>query len=247
MTCSDAIGWLLAAAKHLVSQFTVISFGLGGAATLLVLWIVFRRRTGVKSVSVGLPFGLGSATFDLTPKDRIAAWKLHVQLVTRKAALPFDPKEDVIADVMASLHELFQVTRDLLLEMSPTNSADRNGVAGLIVRVLNMGIRPTLTRWHADYRRWWDSAVQLPGNASRSPQDIQRNYPRYAELVTDIGRMNIELSKFSDELALIAAGSSPQKITKWAIVPRAPELAPPGSISNEKSDENPPPSRTSAA
>ena len=70
MTCSDVIGWLLATAKLLVSQFSIISFGLGGAATFLVLWMVFRRRTGAKSASIGLPFGLGSATFDLTPKGR---------------------------------------------------------------------------------------------------------------------------------------------------------------------------------
>jgi hypothetical protein len=247
MTCSDAISWLLAAARDLVSQFSVTSFGLGGAATLFVLWMVFRRRSGAKSASVGLPFGLGSATFDLTPKDRIAAWRLHVQLVTRKAALPFDPNEDVIADVLASLHELFHVTRDLLLEMSPANSGDQHGVAGLITRVLNMGVRPTLTRWHAGFRRWWDSAVQLPANADRSPQDIQRDYPRYAELVTDIGRMNIELSKFSDELALIAAGGSPQKVTKRSIAPRAPELLPPNSTSAEQSDKNPPPSAVGAA
>ena len=139
MTCSEALGWLLAMARHLVGQFSVISFTLGVAGTGVVLWFVFKRRTGAQSVSIGLPFGLGSATFDLTSKDRVAAWKLHVQLVTRKAALPFDQKDDVIADVLTSLYELFQVTRDLLLEMPPTNSADQHGVAGLIVRVLNMG------------------------------------------------------------------------------------------------------------
>jgi len=231
----------------MVGQFSGISFTLGVVGTAFVLWWIFRRRTAAQSVSLGLPFGLGSATFDLTSKDRIAAWKLHVQLVTRKAALPFDQKNDVIADVLASLFELFQVTRDLLLEMPPTNSSDKHGVAGLIVRVLNMGIRPTLTRWQADYRRWWEAALQRWANASRTPQEIQRDYPRYDELVASLGRMNIELSKFSDQLTLIAAGASPRKIAKATAVPQAPVLTEPAASSIERADENPPPSEPNAA
>jgi len=246
MTCSAALGWLFASGKHLVGQFSATSFSLGAAGAVLVLWLVFRRRTPARSVSIGLPFGLGSATFDLTSKDRVAAWKLHVQLVTRKAALPLDQKDDVIADVLASLFELFQVARDLLLELPPTNSNDQQGVAGLIVRVLNMGIRPTLTRWQADYRRWWEAALQLPANAGRTPQEIQRDYSRYGELVADLGRMNIELSKFSDRLALVASGASPRRAMA-AAAPRAPEPTSPDVSSSEEVDENPPPSEPNAA
>lgn len=103
MTYAAALASVLAAGRQFVSRLHLWSFGLGVAASALVLWCIFRRRTAAQSVSIGLPFGLGSATFDLTKKDRVAAWKLHVQLVTRKAALPFYQKDDVIADVLASL------------------------------------------------------------------------------------------------------------------------------------------------
>lgn len=247
MTCSTALAWMASSTPQLLDHFSLLSFTLGVAGTLVVLWLVFRRRTVAHSVSIGLPFGLGSATFDLTSKDRIAAWKLHIQLVTRKAALPFDQKDDVVADVFASLFELFQVTRDLLLELPPSNSNDQHGVAGLIIRVLNMGIRPTLTRWHADYRRWWEAALQLPANAGRPPQEIQRDYPRYPDLVADLGRMNIELSKFSDQLALVAAGASPRNIAHDSVTPQAPALAESAGPSNEDKDENPPPSEPNPA
>ena len=191
---------------HLLERFNLVSFLLGIGAATLILWLFFRR-TGVKSVSLGIPFGLGSATFDLTPHDRVAAWKLHVHLATRKAALPIDEENDVLSDVFSSLFELFKIARDLLLEMPPSDSSDHRGVAHLIVRVLNDGIRPTLTRWHADYRRWWDSSLRNTDNAGRSPQEIQKDYPQYSELVEDLGRMNTELSKFSDELALVASGT----------------------------------------
>src|SRR6266567_3070461 len=64
-----------------------------------VLFIYLLRLRGYPSgpVSISLPFSLGNRTYDTTPRDRIAAWKLYVHLSTRKAALPFDEKHDVIA------------------------------------------------------------------------------------------------------------------------------------------------------
>lgn len=247
MTCDAALDWLLATLSRIAGLSSPWSFAVGVAATLLVLWWIFRRRTAAQSVSIGLPFGLGSATFDLSRKDRAAAWKLHIQLVTRKAALPFDQTHDVIADVLSSLYDLFHVARELLLEMPPANSNDQHGVANLIVRVLNSGIRPTLTRWHADYRRWWEAALARPDNAARSPQDIQLDYPRYQELIQDLAHMNTELSKFSDQLVLVASGESPRKIAKSAVAPAAPELAPPAERQSAGPDENPPPSEPNTA
>ena len=200
-----------------------------------------------RSVSIGLPFGIGSATFDLTQQDRVAAWKLHIQLVTRKAALPFDQRDDVISDVFSSLFDLFQVARDLLLEMPPASRNDQYGVANLIIRVLNSGVRPVLTRWQADYRRWWDAALMHSDNAARSPQEIQRDYPRYTELVEDLERMNTELSKFSDQLALIASGASPRPVSKSVIVPEAPEVLPSGSVASTQIDDNRPPTQADGA
>ena len=136
MTFDATLACVLARCKQLVAQFDLWSFGLGVAGSVLVLVLVLlaRRSTAALSVSIGLPFGLGSATFDLTQQDRVAAWKLHIHLVTRKAALPFDQRDDVIDDVLSSLFDLFQVARDLLLEMPPTSKKDQHGVANLIIR-----------------------------------------------------------------------------------------------------------------
>ena len=241
MTCAAAAAYVLAAARQLVGQFNPWSFVVGVAGSALVLWWMFRPNTAARSVSIGLPFGLGSATFELTQQDRVAAWKLHVQLVTRKAALPFDQRDDVISDVLSSLFDLFKVARDLLLEMPPASRNDQYGVANLIIRILNSGVRPVLTRWQADYRRWWDAALMHPDNAARSPQEIQRDYPRYTELVKDLERMNTELSKFSDQLALVASGASPRPVSISGIVPEAPEVLPSVSVASTQTSDNRPP------
>jgi len=188
-----------------------------GALVPVVLVIIFRlRRYTSNSVSVGLPFGLGSRTYDTTPADRIVAWKLYVQLSTRKAALPFDEGNDVIGEVYDSLYKLFETTRELLLALPPREFQRENGVASLMLRVMNDGVRPHLTHWQFKYRRWWEEAGVANENRGKSPQEIQRNYPHYDALVDDLKRTNTELSKFADELLAIARRSKrktrPQKI-----------------------------------
>lgn len=170
---------------------------------LIVVWWRLRRNPS-HSVTISIPFGLGSWSYDTSPVDRIVAWKMHVQLMTRKAALPFDPEHDLVCDVYDSLFELFRETRDLLLGLPPREFERPSGVATLILKVQNDGIRPHLTRWQADFRKWWERAGHLEINQERSPQQVQREYPGYDTLVADLQRTNTELQKYADELLRIA-------------------------------------------
>jgi hypothetical protein len=119
------------------------------------------------------------------------------------------------------------VTRDLLLNLPPREFAREEGVASLLLRVQNDGLRPHLTHWQADFRRWWDRALSLEENKDRSPQEIQRDYRRYTELVNDLKRTNTELSKYADELLVIARAVKRKPMAKKAIpAPPVPEHPP---------------------
>ncbi len=220
--------WLKAATAFLWTQLSSSAFWLGLGVPSLLLILFLRRRAQGASVSFGLPFGLGSVTFDLTPGDRILAWKLYVQLVTRKAALPFDRGHDTVSDVLDSLHELFRVARDLLSELPPKHFRKEGGVAVLVIRVLNDGLRPPLTKWQSDYRRWWLRALDEPANRDRSPLEVQRSYPMYDDLLKDLEFMNTELSKLADELSDIAAGKPARAEQKVRPKPAAPAPPPAG-------------------
>lgn len=201
----------------------------GAAISLLLVRIYRRRRYPSYSVSIGLPFNLGSRTYDTTPRDRIVAWKLYVQLATRKAALPFDEKYDLISDVYDSLFALFGVTRDLLLELPPHEFEREEGVAPLLLRVINDGLRPHLTQWQSAYRAWWEDAIKAEGNGGKPPQEVQRQYPLYQKLVSDLKRTNTELSKLADDLLTIARAARRKKPTPSVRVlplPPTPESAP---------------------
>ena len=154
--------------------------------------------------TVNIPFGLGNMTYDLSKKERILSWHLFVQLRTRKAALPFDEDHDVITEVYDSLYELFPITRDLVMNLPLKEIEKQESVADLMLRVLNDGLRPHLTTWQAEFRRWWVQMLGVPANNLKRPQDLQKGFPQYGALVDDLKRMNVELNKFAEDLLVIA-------------------------------------------
>lgn len=186
----------------------------------LALFLWLRRRP--HSVSVGLPFGIGSMSYNTTPSDRVVAWKLYVQLTTRKAALPFDEDHDLIHEVYDSLHNLFAITRELLVGLPVHEFGREEGLASLMLRVLNDGVRPHLTRWQGSFRSWWEHADASNRNRDKPPQELQRDYPQYAELVADLKQTNTELSKFADELLAIARNPRRKRPKVKKVSPIAP-------------------------
>jgi len=153
-----------------------------GAGTIIVVLVLLLRRGNAGSISLGLPFNLGSMTIDISQADRVLAWKLYIQLVTRKAALLFDDEYDLVADVYDSLFALFKETRVLLLELPPNEFRKKQGISVLALRILNDGLRPHLTRWQAEFREWWKKQLPLDRN-DETLQTAQSRYPRFNELV----------------------------------------------------------------
>lgn len=230
---SESASWLAATigavSDALSRRHFWIGIGVGVLIAASVYVVAGCRRYRAKSMTVSLPFGLGSVTYETSSDDRVIAWRMYVQLTTRKAALPFDEEHDVIADIYTSLYELFPVTRELLSSMKLDDIARSNGVADVILRTLNDGLRPHLTRWNASFRRWWEIQVTDEAKKDHTPQQLQQLYPYYKELVEDLKRTNTELSRFADELRAISRADRP-KLTKLRPTP-----APPGVLA--KGDE----------
>lgn len=200
--------------------------GVGSMLVLMGLLIFRRRQYQLSSFRISLPFNLGSATFDSSRQDRLLAWKMYVQLKTRKAALPFDEEHDVIAEVYDSFYEIFGFTRSLLAEMSIREIEGKDGVADLILRILNDGIRPHVTRWQASYRRWWEHQLRLEDNAGKCPQAIQKLFPDYGALVDDIKGTNTELAKLAEHMLTIAKSRKKQAVLAHLAVKHVAAIPP---------------------
>ncbi len=73
----------------------------------------------------------------------------------------------------------------------------------VLVKALNEGLRPHLTRWQARFRSWEAAEAE---SSSDSPQELQRRYPEYDQLLEDLLQVNRRLVEFADALDIIVHG-----------------------------------------
>ena len=125
------------------------------------------------------------------------AYKIWIELTTRKIGLKFDEKYDIISEVYDSWYEAFKVIRTLLANIPANRISDAKGLIDITTKVLNNGLRPHLTAWQAKYRAWYNSTLS---DATATPQEIQRTYPEYQPLVDDLKKTNDIMIKYADEL-----------------------------------------------
>ncbi|PJA26333.1 MAG: hypothetical protein CO189_11290 [candidate division Zixibacteria bacterium CG_4_9_14_3_um_filter_46_8] len=196
-----------------------------GATLPICVWFIVNKRYKKSKITLNIPFGLGNIVYDASDQDRVLAWKMYVQLKTRKAALLFDETHDIISQVYDSLHEIFPLTRDILSECCPHYLETQKSISDFVLRVLNDGIRPHLTQWHPLFRTWWERALISAENLEKAPQDLQREFPQYQDLVADLKKMNNELIKYAEDLVDIVQtkpGLVKAKIRAVQIVPEQP-------------------------
>lgn len=178
------------------------------AAVVLTLWwfIPWIRRKwlkGYRTTAVKLTFK--GVEWEICPdtETRRVGHQAWVEIKSRKVGLPFEEGEDVIVEVYDSWYQLFGVLRDLAKSIPAhklQECADTRNLVALLMKALNDGLRPHLTRWQAKFRRWYDTELAKEENKSKSPQDIQRLYPQYGELVTELRKVNQDFVGFADSL-----------------------------------------------
>lgn len=182
------------------------------AALLLVRGGVLSRR-GFDELEISqAELGIGRSKITLRPNDSDVqiAYKLWVEVSTRKIGLPIDLEHDVIAEIYDSWHQFFQVTRELIKEI-PTRkirgSQSTEKLVNVAVDVLNEGLRPHLTTWQARFRRWYERELQHDRSAELAPQDLQKTFPKYEELTADLLSVNQRLIQYRGILHIIAMGA----------------------------------------
>jgi hypothetical protein len=178
----------------------------------LIIWIVFSRRyllRRFKSVEIDqIELGIGDQKITIKPNlvDMQIAYKLWIEISTRKIGLPLDFEHDVIVEVYNSWYDFFKITRELLKEIpiSKLNkSKDTQKLVMIAIQVLNLGLRPHLTMWQAKFRKWYNAQLEVKINKNASPQEIQRKYKYYADLKSDMERVNTLLINYRNELERI--------------------------------------------
>ncbi|MFM2302967.1 MAG: hypothetical protein RLZZ135_370 [Cyanobacteriota bacterium] len=153
----------------------------------------------LKTVSVSLPFGIGSAQWEPDPTERRAAWSLYVELMTRIAVQPLELDQGLLGESLTSLYSLFETTREILKAAGPGVGGSYWSVGGIAIAVLNNGLRPFLAKWHP-MLQFWES--QRPPNISVI--EHERNWHEESNLRNELAELRKRLAQYSEALAKIA-------------------------------------------
>lgn len=183
-----------------------------GLLFMLVLLVILRTRgrLGGQELEINeYEIGIGDQKVKIKPnyEDIQVAFKLWVELSTRKIGLPIDYQNDVIVDLYNSWYEFFKLTRELIKDI-PISKIRKNSstqtLVNIAIDVLNKGLRPHLTKWQARFRRWYKAKSEKSDNAVITPQELQQKYPRYDDLIQDMKDVNEKLIKYREILKKIA-------------------------------------------
>jgi len=164
-----------------------------------------KKHMGKKSITIDeVCLGIGDSSIKLTynAKDREIAYKLWVELSTRKIGLPFDKENDVIVEVYNSWYEFFKIARELLKEIPIDRLPYSNELIKLTENILNKGLRPHLTKWQARYRKWYENAATTKN--TDYPQELQKSFPYYEQLIDDLVETNKHMIEYKELMRKVA-------------------------------------------
>lgn len=171
-------------------------------SAIILLNICYGRTNGVFEIDQ-TEFGFGKQKVTIKPNsnDLQIAYKMWIELSTRKIGLSIDFEHDVIDEIYNSWYDFFSITRELLKEI-PVTKIRRNSsteeIVNLAIDVLNQGLRPHLTRWQARYRHWYKKEVER--QPDKSPQEIQKQFPDYEPLKSDMCEVNQKLITYREKM-----------------------------------------------
>lgn len=138
--------------------------------------------------------------------DRQIAYEIWIEASTRKIGLPIDFNDDVIVEVFDSWYKFSGIIRNLIKQI-PARNLNRDYtkmVLELTVDVMNLVLRPHLTRWQARFRFWYNNELRkhnTDGNEQvLDSQTLQARFPDYEELKADMQKVNALLIAYKDKM-----------------------------------------------
>lgn len=201
--------------KGLMLSLTLSSSLLVIILIVLVLIFLFRNwynkgKAGLLLKKLTLKVGGQQLTFEVERNylNLEIAHKIYIELITRKAAIPIEEDKDIIEEVYNSWYSLFKTTRDEIKSIKGEllNKPKSEKLVEMATDVLNKGLRPHLTKYQGRFRRWYKAELEDQGNQSLAPQDIQKKFSDYNDLISSMKEVNFLLSQYADQLKIFIYG-----------------------------------------
>jgi hypothetical protein len=184
---------------------------------IIIIKIVRHKKRYNTTIEIDcMEFGFKDNKIKIKPNHeniRIA-YQLWVELNTRKIGLPLDFENDVIIEVYDSWYEFFKITRELVKEMPVQkirNDKSSIDIIELAIYIMNEIMRPHLTSWQAKFRSWHSQFINEENFKYLTPQEMQKQFPNYDKLITDIKKINQQLIIYKDKLHVVSFGKESTK------------------------------------
>lgn len=202
----DILNYLHSISITLTVDNVIVAIGLI-IITLILIYLIYKifkyfltKKFKVVEMNISIA-NIGNISIEKNKDISRIAHKAWVEIMTRKVGLLFEEDKDVIVEVYNSWYSLFGIIRDLLKEIEPRKKdKDLERLENVLVKTLNYGLRPHLTKWQAKYRRWYNQEIEKDTNNELSPQEIQKKYKKYDELIGDLKETNKQMVQFAEEL-----------------------------------------------
>lgn len=176
--------------------------------TIVAWWFFWPRGQPWEATEINVDVArIGKIVMKPNQETAGIAHRAWSEIMTRSAGQPFDEEHDVIVEVYDSWYALFDEVRSLVKSIPVEklrSSEDAQKLADYLIQVLNQVLRPHLTKYQARFRAWYKTEADK--RQGESPQEIQKGFPGYAELVTDLKKANGEFLDFAKALRVIARG-----------------------------------------
>ena len=165
---------------------------------------IIRRTQKLKSKNINLSdFSKIQTSPSSQPFQSMSIQKVYIELVTRKAAIPFDEENDVIVEIYDSWYKIFCMIREEL-KIIPTN---KKSEIEILFHIMNNVLRPHLTIHQAAFRAWFASAMKM-NSRNLPPQILQKGYPKYPQLISSVKDVNRELKVSVIRLSKLMSAST---------------------------------------
>jgi len=201
---------------HILFDFNIITLIII-AVLLFIGYLIFKLyknknnlvSKNIEPVEITLNTGAGSIKYRIIRNyaNLEIAHKLYIELITRKAAIRIDEKNDVIVEIYNSWYDLFKITRKELKNFSGDileSNPQSKELIRLATDILNKGLRPHLTKYQARFRKWYFEQLEKDKSKKesdkRTPQEIQKDYCKYDELISSMKKVNEILIEYKNKL-----------------------------------------------
>jgi hypothetical protein len=199
--------WNISLTVHWVILFIIL--------IIFLFWIIiflkknwfFNKNVEIESAEIGIKGQRIKIKPNYTNID--IAYRIWVELNTRKIGFKIDFEHDVISEIYNSWYQFFGVTRELLKSLPAVkirSDKDSKILIEVTTKILNEGLRPHLTVWQAKYRKWYSTEIERPENKNKTPQQIQIEYAEFELLKSDIIRINKNLMLYKTVIKHLAFG-----------------------------------------